>query len=117
MTAYIKTLSKRSEGDDKEKTLPVSYLGSTMLHHGEDFEDDSEFGQCLMSTCHWIRSDGEPIDIDMLAEMGRTNERIGRIQETYVANATGSWMESLERSLAQMKEYQVILVSMFKIMD
>ena len=49
MTAYVKTLSKRSEGDDKEKTLPVTYLGSTMLNHGEDFENDSEFGQCLIS--------------------------------------------------------------------
>lgn len=39
--------------------------------------------------------------------MGRTNERIGRMQETYVANATTNWLESLERSLAQMKEYQV----------
>lgn len=39
--------------------------------------------------------------------MGRTNERIGRVQETYVANATSSWLESLERSLAQMKDYQV----------
>lgn len=41
--------------------------------------------------------------------MGRTNERIGRIQETYVTNATSSWLESLERSLAQMKDYQVFL--------
>lgn len=87
MTTYVKTLSKRNEGNDKEKILPVTYLGSTMLNHGEDFENDSEFGQCLIS-------------------MGRTNERIGRIQETYVANATTSWLESLERSLAQMKEYQ-----------
>ncbi|KAL8902780.1 MAG: hypothetical protein Q9207_004388 [Kuettlingeria erythrocarpa] len=87
MTAYVKTLSKRNEGDDKEKSLPVAYLGSTMVRHGEDFEDDSEFGQCLIS-------------------MGRSNERIGRIQETYVANATSSWLESLERSLAQMKDYQ-----------
>ncbi|KAL8734864.1 MAG: hypothetical protein Q9166_001216 [cf. Caloplaca sp. 2 TL-2023] len=87
MTGYVKTLSKRNEGDDKEKSLSVSYLGSTMVRHGEDFEDDSEFGQCLIS-------------------MGRTNERIGRIQETYVANATSSWLESLERSLAQMKDYQ-----------
>lgn len=39
--------------------------------------------------------------------MGRTEERIARIQETYVANATSSWLESLERSLAQLKEYQV----------
>lgn len=39
--------------------------------------------------------------------MGRANERIARIQETYVINSTNSWLESLERSLAQMKEYQV----------
>ncbi|KAL9127869.1 MAG: hypothetical protein Q9217_003334 [Psora testacea] len=87
MTGYVKTLSKRNEGEDKEKSLPVSYLGSTMVGHGEDFEDDSEFGRCLQS-------------------MGRANERIGRIQETYVTDATTSWLESLERSLAQMKEYQ-----------
>ena len=39
--------------------------------------------------------------------LGRTNERVGHIQETYVAKATSSWLESLERSLAQMKDYQV----------
>lgn len=48
MTTYIKTLSKRNEGEDKEKMLPIAYLGSTMLSHGEDFENDSEFGQCLI---------------------------------------------------------------------
>lgn len=49
MTGYVKTLSKRSEGDDKEKILPVAYLGSAMINHGEDFEKDSVFGQCLIS--------------------------------------------------------------------
>lgn len=49
MTLYVKSLSKRNEGEDKEKSLPVGYLGSTMVHHGEDFEDDSQFGQCLIS--------------------------------------------------------------------
>lgn len=49
MTIYVKTLSKRNEGEDREKTLPVAYLGSTMVNHGEDFENDSEFGQCLIS--------------------------------------------------------------------
>lgn len=38
--------------------------------------------------------------------LGRTNERVARIQENYVTDATASWLESLERSLAQMKEYQ-----------
>lgn len=49
----------------------------------------------------------DPFGLTDSIGMGRTNERIGRIQETYVANATSSWLESLERSLAQMKDYQV----------
>ncbi len=47
------------------------------------------------------------IDIDLHLGMGRTNERIARSQESYVANATTGWLESLERSLAMMKEYQL----------
>lgn len=104
MTAYVKTLSKRQEGDDKEKILPVAYLGSTMVNHGEDFEEDSEFGQCLMGMVLKVNN---CCGTNAGAGLGKTNERIGRIQETYVANATTSWLESLERSLAQMKEYQV----------
>ena len=49
-TTYIKSLSKRAEGDDREKTLPGGFLGSTMVAHGEDFEPDSEFGNCLSCT-------------------------------------------------------------------
>ena len=48
MTIYVKSLSKRNEVEDKEKILPVGYLGQTMIHHGEDFEPDSEFGNCLI---------------------------------------------------------------------
>lgn len=47
MTVYVKSLSKRSE-EDREKILPVQYLGQSMIHHGEDFEPDSEFGNCLV---------------------------------------------------------------------
>lgn len=39
--------------------------------------------------------------------MGRANERIGSIQDAYMASATSHWLEGLERSLATMKEYQV----------
>ncbi|KAI0398096.1 BAR-domain-containing protein [Xylariaceae sp. FL0594] len=88
MNTYIKSLSRRGETfDDKEKGLPVSYLGRTMIAHGEEFEPDSEFGTCLIA-------------------MGRANERIAGIQESYVAHATSYWLEGLERSLVMMKEYQ-----------
>ncbi|CAJ2510510.1 Uu.00g133190.m01.CDS01 [Anthostomella pinea] len=86
--AYVKSLSRRGETfEDKEKGLPVSYLGRTMISHGEDFDPDSEFGNCLIA-------------------MGRGNERIAGIQESYTAHATSYWLEGLERSLAMMKEYQ-----------
>lgn len=87
MTVYVKSLSTRSEGEDKEKRLPIGYMAQMMIQHGEDFDSDSEFGRCLIS-------------------MGRTNDRVARYQESYVANATSGWLESLERSLAMMKEYQ-----------
>ncbi|ERT01095.1 bar domain containing protein [Sporothrix schenckii 1099-18] len=88
MTAYVKWVGRRGETfDDKEKGLPISYLGRTMTNHGEDFEHNSEFGNCLTS-------------------LGRANERLASAQERYVADATATWLESLERSLAMMKEYQ-----------
>lgn len=85
--AYLKSLAKRDQGEGKEKQVAVAYFGATMAGHGDDFDPDSEFGQCLLS-------------------IGRANERIARMQETYCANATSCWLESTERSLIQMKEYQ-----------
>lgn len=88
MNTYVKHFSRRCDSfEDKEKGLPVSYLGRTMIAHGEDFEPNSEFGNCLIA-------------------LGTANERISGIQESYVANATSSWLDSTERSLAMMKEYQ-----------
>lgn len=49
MTTYVKSLSKVKEAEDKEKQLPVALMGATMVTHGDDFEPDSEFGQCLIS--------------------------------------------------------------------
>lgn len=103
MSLYVKAISKRSEVEDKEKSLPVDFLGKTMVTHGEDFENDSEFGQCLIST---FPSLSLLITRLLLAGLGQTQEKIARIQETYVVNATSTWLESSERSLAQMKEYQ-----------
>jgi hypothetical protein len=49
-TAYIKAISKRSEIEGKEKVLPIGHMGGTMISHGEDFEAESELGQCLSGT-------------------------------------------------------------------
>jgi hypothetical protein len=58
MTVYVKSLSKRAEGDDREKTLPGGHMGSSMVTHSEDFEPDSEFGMCLSCKYHFHGSAG-----------------------------------------------------------
>ncbi|KAI9791981.1 MAG: hypothetical protein M1816_003250 [Peltula sp. TS41687] len=87
MTSYVKSISKTKEAEEKDRSLPVAYLGATMISHGQQLDRGSVLGSCLI-------------------DMGRTNERIGRTQENYIGKATSSWLESLERSLVQMKEYQ-----------
>lgn len=57
-TAYIKSLSKRNEGDDREKVLPIARLGQTFANHGDDFEPDSEFGNCLIGRSNCDTSGG-----------------------------------------------------------
>ena len=47
MNVYVKSISKRAEGDDRDKALPGGVMGSTMVQHSQDFEPDSEFGNCL----------------------------------------------------------------------
>ena len=48
MNSYVKAISKRSEGDDKDKSFAVGAMGQAMSRHGEEFEEDSDFGQCLI---------------------------------------------------------------------
>lgn len=48
MNNYIKSMSKRKEAEDREKMLPLDALSHAMIGHGEEFETDSTFGNCLI---------------------------------------------------------------------
>jgi hypothetical protein len=60
MTTYVKSISKRNEGDDKEKTLPIAQLGGSMITHGEDYDANSEYGRCLTSEYISLRTTCQP---------------------------------------------------------
>lgn len=87
MNAYVKWLTQR-DNLSGEKGVPTAVVARTMIAHGEDFDRDSQFGNCLI-------------------EMGRANEQVANIQEQYANDATRYWLDSVERSVAMMKEYQV----------
>jgi hypothetical protein len=112
MSLYVKHIGKKAESDDRDK-LPLGYLGATMVSHGQDFAPDSEFGSCLSRTANALSIVAPKANY--LQDFGRANEAIARRQEAYVGSATGIWLESLERSLAQLKEYQVYtMISMLR---
>jgi hypothetical protein len=52
MNQYVKATSRKEEAADRDKMLPIAYLGSAMIGHGQDFQADSEFGACLISRYH-----------------------------------------------------------------
>ncbi|PSR76454.1 BAR domain-containing protein [Coniella lustricola] len=85
MNAYVKWLGQR-DSLLGEKGVPATVLARTMITHGEDFDPDSQFGNCLI-------------------EMGRANDHVAQLQEQYAADATSCWLDSVERSVATMKEY------------
>lgn len=49
MIVYVQSVSAKKEGDAKEKMLPIDGLAQAMITHGEEFEPDSLFGNCLTS--------------------------------------------------------------------
>lgn len=48
---YVKWISRRGESfEDKEKAFPVGFVGRMMVAHGEDFDPNSQYGNCLIGT-------------------------------------------------------------------
>lgn len=84
---YFKQLSKKKEGDDKEKYLVVHQVGNAMVAHGEEFANDSAFGHALL-------------------RFGVAQQKIARMQEVYANKGMDIWIECLEKSMQQMKQYQ-----------
>lgn len=88
-SVYVKWASRRCDGsEDKNRSTPLGFVGRSMSAHANELEADSEFGSCL-------------------SHVGRANERISDIQNSYVDDVSTSWLQHLERSVTMMKEYQV----------
>lgn len=84
---WMRSLSKKKEGHDKEKGTAIDLFGFALLQHGEDFSQESAYGQ-------------------LLTRLGASEQKIGKVQESFHARVSESVLEPMERSLAQMKELQ-----------
>lgn len=60
MNAYVKWLGYREGFGDREKGVPAAIMGRAMMTHGEDFDTDSEFGNCLIGMAPNFLSSSRP---------------------------------------------------------
>lgn len=87
MSGYVKSVSKQVEdGSSGQDTLPLGNLGSVMMLFGQEFEHTSSFGRRLIT-------------------IGRSNQDLSRLQKIFATGITSSWLQSIERSLTQLKDY------------
>ncbi|KAJ7714733.1 hypothetical protein B0H16DRAFT_1617851 [Mycena metata] len=90
--AYHKNLAKKKDNgalDDTEKLLPVDTLGIVMIIHGEEFGQDSPFGNSLVT-------------------LGRAHCKVAKLQETFAQSFSDSFMASLVRFSEDIKDYEAL---------
>ncbi|KIM41972.1 hypothetical protein M413DRAFT_141729 [Hebeloma cylindrosporum] len=89
---YHHALSKRKQShvlDEGEKMLPVDSLGVVMIIHGEEFGEDSVFGNALV-------------------KLGRAHCKIATLQEAYALTFKDTFISSMERFKEEIKEYELL---------
>ncbi|KAI0753691.1 hypothetical protein C8Q74DRAFT_1306365 [Fomes fomentarius] len=73
--------------ENEEKLLAVDALGVVMIKHGEEFGEDSAYGQSLVS-------------------FGRAHCNIASLQESFAATFEETYLTSIRQSEDEIKEYQ-----------
>lgn len=73
--------------ENEEKLLSVDALGVVMIKHGEEFGEDSAYGQSLVS-------------------FGRAHCNIASLQESFAATFEETYLTSIRQSEDEIKEYQ-----------
>ncbi|KAJ7171660.1 hypothetical protein C8R43DRAFT_1094216 [Mycena crocata] len=90
--AYHKHMAKKKDNvalDDAEKLLPIDTLGIVMIIHGEEFGQDSPFGNSLVT-------------------LGRAHCNVAKLQETYAQSFHDSFIASLVRFADDIKDYEAL---------
>lgn len=85
---YSKHLTKKieAEGTETGKVLPADALGLVFANHGDEFGNDSAFGQALVA-------------------FGKAQQQLANVTANYTDQLNSGWLSSLEKSIAQMAEY------------
>ncbi|KAF8922986.1 hypothetical protein EDD21DRAFT_385168 [Dissophora ornata] len=87
--AYLKAISKRVEGEDKHKGLAIETFGMSMAAQSYTIREGSPYRTALQ-------------------RMGDAHQNIGAAQLELISRFGSSYLDTLEKSQAQMKEYHTM---------
>ncbi|KAK9462911.1 uncharacterized protein V1516DRAFT_671456 [Lipomyces oligophaga] len=87
MSLYVRNLAKRRELDELEKASPIDILGQALAIYGDEFVPESTYGQALL-------------------RLGQANQRLAKTQEIFVDRIQRNFLEGIEKSIAQFKDFQ-----------
>ncbi|KAJ7306999.1 hypothetical protein DFH08DRAFT_900973 [Mycena albidolilacea] len=90
--AYHRNMAKKKDNgalDDAEKLMPVDTLGIVMIIHGEEFGEDSPFGNSLVT-------------------LGRAHCKVAKLQEAFAQSFHDTFMASLVRFAEDIKDYEAL---------
>lgn len=105
---YRRTLSKKKVSEaveHDEKLLSIDALGVVMIQHGEEFGDDSAFGEFFFGAFTETTST-EIHSGTSLVGLGRAHCQIATLQESYSVLLQETYLASLQRAEDVIKEYQ-----------
>ncbi|TPX61360.1 hypothetical protein PhCBS80983_g01146 [Powellomyces hirtus] len=87
LTIYLKSMGKRKESvSEKVKKMPLEIMAESMIHFGTMLNEESLYGKALL-------------------KFGESHEKIASYQVEYIAAVRESYVNNLERIVADMKDY------------
>lgn len=102
---YIQKKKEYTSVEEGVKMLPIDALGAVMMSHGEEFGDDSAFGNVTSASCvaHTYRF----YSGQSLLKLGRAHCKIATLQETYALTFRDTYLASLEDTLDELNDYAI----------
>jgi len=107
---YHRLISKKKQTDahgEDEKLLPIDTLGIVMISHGEEFGDDSTFGESPSSSLNGLSSSYTSyLPGTSLVKLGRAHCRVATLQEAYALTFHDTFIDTLKKFLDDIKDYE-----------
>jgi hypothetical protein len=109
---YHHILSKKKASDSltvADKLLPIDTLGLVMINHGEEFGQDSSFGEFPEDRPQQMTVLKKDEFLGRaLVKLGRAHCKVATLQEAYALTLKDTFLASMDHFKEDIKEYEIL---------